>query len=137
MSGHLWSWLLGVGFYGHTTKCAHAVAVCLVTDYDMEVVLLHDGDGSDRPWHHCGARAVVLIAAQLTTDGGAEDRGQPGSSLTQPARRVLCLLAEVDLATGAVTAPGGITSRSAYAFAALWSLKGAIAPVLRCANRLL
>ncbi len=74
----------------------------------MKVVLLHGGDGAVGPWHRGGARAVMLIAAQLLADNGALDGELPRSSPTRPARRVLCLLAEVDLATGA-----GLASRSA------------------------
>ena len=71
----------------------------------MEVVLLHGGDLAIKSWRRCGAAAVVLIAAQLLTDAGAEggsqSTGSPSRLVWRRQVRVTCLLAQVDLATGA------------------------------------
>ena len=92
-------------------------------DYDMEVVLLHAGDSAAvGPWCRSGARAVLIVAVQLLSEGGAEGCGQPEASPSRSAwrrqHRVLCLLAEVDLATGAGLATEGTMDRAGIACAA-------------------
>jgi len=78
-----------------------------VVDYHMEVVLLHSSNVAAGPWQQSGVVAVVLVAAQLlTTEVDAAGPGPPTGSPSRPAWRrqnhVTCLLAQVDLVTGAV-----------------------------------
>ena len=70
-----------------------------MADYHMEVVLLHGGGPAVGAWQRSDAVAVVLIAAQLSEP----DAGRGLRSHFQSQTRVTCLLAQVDLATGAAS----------------------------------